>query len=193
MSKPQVLLIIGGPGAGKGTICKYLIDDFNFISTFSTGDLLRNIVKEKKVEGWEKLDSDMKEGKLISSERVLFYLKDAIVKSDKKIILVDGYPRNKENIDTWDKIMPEIVDIKAVLFFDCSEELMKKRIYGRKDGRSDDNEETINKRINIFEKETKPLLPIFSKKGILIRIDCNKKMEDIYEDVKKVLRDLKII
>ena len=106
MSKPQVLLIIGGPGAGKGTICKYLIDDFNFISTFSTGDLLRNIVKEKKVEGWEKLDSDMKEGKLISSERVLFYLKDAIVKSDKKIILVDGYPRNKENIDTWDKIMP---------------------------------------------------------------------------------------
>ena len=62
----------------------------------------------------------MKEGKLISSERVLFYLKDAIVKSDKKIILVDGYPRNKENIDTWDKIMPEIVDIKAVLFFESS-------------------------------------------------------------------------
>ena len=193
MNKPQVILIIGGPGAGKGTICNYIINDYNFVGTFSTGDLLRNIVKEKKVEGWEKLDIDMKEGKLISSERVLLYLKDAILNSDKKFILVDGYPRNKENIDVWDKIMTDIVDVKAVLFFDCTEELMKKRIYGRKDGRADDNEDTINRRIRVFEKETMPLCPIFEKKGILITINCNQKMEYIYEDVKKVLKELKII
>ena len=192
MNKPQVIFVIGGPGVGKGTICKYIKDDFNF-ATFSTGDLLRAVVKEKKVEGWEKLDSDMKEGKLISSERVLFYLKDAILKSEQKLIFIDGYPRNKENIDSWNKIMPDIVDIKAVFFFDCTHELMKKRIYGRKDGRADDNEETILKRINVFEKETKPLISIYEEQGILIRIDCNKKMEDIYEDVKKVLSDLKLI
>ena len=193
MNKPQVILIIGGPGAGKGTICNYIINDYNFVGTFSTGDLLRNIVKEKKVEGWEKLDTDMKEGKLISSERVLLFLKNAILNSDKKFILVDGYPRNKENIDAWDKIMTNIVDVKAVLFFDCMEELMKKRIYGRKDGRADDNEDTINRRIRVFEKETKPLCPIFEKKGILITINCNQKMEYIYEDVKKVLKELKFI
>ena len=193
MNKPQVILIIGGPGAGKGTICNYIINDYNFVGTFSTGDLLRNIVKEKKVEGWEKLDIDMKEGKLISSERVLLYLKDAILNSNKKFILVDGYPRNKENIEVWDKTMTDIVDVKAVLFFDCKEELMKKRIYGRKDGRADDNEDTINRRIRVFEKETKPLCPIFEKKGILITINCNQKMEYIYEDVKKVLKELKII
>ena len=192
MNKPQVIFVIGGPGVGKGTICKYIKDDFNF-ATFSTGDLLRAVVKEKKVEGWEKLDSDMKEGKFISSERVLFYLKDAILKSEQKLIFIDGYPRNKENIDSWNKIMPDIVDIKAVFFFDCTHELMKKRIYGRKDGRADDNEETILKRINVFEKETKPLISIYEEQGILIRIDCNKKMEDIYEDVKKVLSDLKLI
>ena len=192
MNKKQVIFIIGGPGVGKGTICSYLVNDFNF-ATFSTGELLRNVVKEKKADGWEKLEADMKEGKLISSERVLFYLKDAIIKSDKEIIFIDGYPRNKENIDIWDKLMPDIVDIKAVLFFDCSHEMMKKRIYGRKDGRSDDKEEIIVKRINVFEKETKPLISIFDKKGILIRIDCNKIMEDIYEDVKKVLKDLKIL
>ena len=192
MSKPQAIFIIGGPGVGKGTICKYITEDFNF-ATFSTGDLLRNVVKEKKADGWEQLDIDMKEGNLINSERVLFYLKDAILKSDKKIIFIDGYPRNQENVDAWNKVMSNFIDIKAVLFFDCSHELMKKRIYGRKDGRNDDNEETILKRINIFEKETKPLISIFEEKQILIRIDCNKKMEDIYEDVKKVLRDLKII
>ena len=172
MNKPQVILIIGGPGARKGTICNYIINDYNFVGTFSKGDLLRNIVKEKKVEGWEKLDTDMKEGKLISSERVLLFLKNAILNSDKKFILVDGYPRNKENIDAWDKIMTNIVDVKAVLFFDCKKELMKKRIYGRKDGRADDNEDTINRRIRVFEKETKPLCPIFEKKGILITINC---------------------
>ena len=193
MNKPQVILIIGGPGAGKGTICNYIINDYNFVGTFSTGDLLRNIVKEKKVEGWEKLDTDMKEGKLISSERVLLFLKNAILNSDKKFILVDGYPRNKENIDAWDKIMTNIVDVKAVLFFDCMKELMKKRIYGRKDGRADDNEDTINRRIRVFEKETKPLCPIFEKKGILITINCNQKMEYIYEDVKKALKELKVI
>ena len=192
MSKPQAIFIIGGPGVGKGTICKYITEDFNF-ATFSTGDLLRNVVKEKKADGWEQLDIDMKEGNLINSERVLFYLKDAILKSDKKIIFIDGYPRNQENVDAWNKVMSNFIDIKAVLFFDCSHELMKKRIYGRKDGRNDDNEETILKRINIFEKETKPLISIFEEKQILIRIDCNKKMEDIYEDVKKVLRNLKII
>ena len=193
MNKPQVILIIGGPGAGKGTICNYIINDYNFVGTFSTGDLLRNIVKEKKVEGWEKLDTDMKEGKLISSERVLLFLKNAILNSDKRFILVDGYPRNKENIDAWDKIMNNIVDVKAVLFFDCMKELMKKRIYGRKDGRADDNEDTINRRIRVFEKETKPLCPIFEKKGILITINCNQKMEYIYEDVKKALKELKVI
>ena len=102
--KPQVIFIIGGPGVGKGTICKYIANDFNF-ATFSTGDLLRAVVKEKKVKGWEELDLDMKEGNLISSERVLFYLKDAILKSDKKIIFIDGYPRNQENFDVWNKFM----------------------------------------------------------------------------------------
>ena len=116
MSKKQVVYVIGGPGVGKGTICKYLINDSN-VATFSTGELLRNIVKEKKVDGWEQLEEDMKEGKLINSERIIFYLKDAIIKSDKKIIFIDGFPRNKENIDIWDKIMPDITDIKAVLFF----------------------------------------------------------------------------
>ena len=191
MSKPQVIFVMGGPGAGKGTQCKKIVEQFKF-ATFSTGDLLRGVVKEKKAKGWEQLDADMKEGKLISSERVLFYLKDAILKSDNKKILVDGYPRNKENMDVWDKMMSDAVEVKAALFFDCSAEEMKKRILGRKEGRADDNEKTILKRIDIFEKETRPLTPIFEKKGILIRIDCNRTKEEIFEDIKKKLVELKL-
>ena len=191
MSKPQVIFVMGGPGAGKGTQCARLVKELGF-ATFSTGDLLRGVVKEKKAEGWEQLDADMKEGKLISSERVLFYLKDAILKSDNKKILVDGYPRNQENMDVWDKVMKDVVDVKAALFFDCPAEEMKNRILGRNEGRADDNEATIKKRIDVFEKETRPLTPIFEKQGILIKIDCFRTKEEIFEDIKKKLVDLKL-
>ena len=192
MSKPEVIFVMGGPGAGKGTQCEKLVKEFNF-ATFSTGDLLRGVVKEQKAEGWEQLAADMKEGKLISSERVLFYLKDAIMKSENKKILVDGYPRNQENMDVWDKVMKDVVDVKAALFFDCPAEEMKKRILARNQGRPDDKLETIIKRINVFDKETKPLAPIFEKQGILIRIDCNRTREEIFEDIKKKLVELKLV
>ena len=191
MSKPQVIFVMGGPGAGKGTQCAKLVKEFGF-TTFSTGDLLRGVVKEQKAEGWQQLAADMKEGKLISSERVLFYLKDAISKSSNKKILVDGYPRNQENMDVWDKVMKDAVDVRAALFFDCPAEEMKKRILGRKEGRADDNEKTIIKRIDVFDKETRPLAPIFEKKGILIRIDCNRTIDQIFEDIKKKLIELKL-
>ena len=191
MSKPQVIFVMGGPGAGKGTQCAKLVKELGF-ATFSTGDLLRGVVKEQKAEGWQQLAADMKEGKLISSERVLFYLKDAISKSSNKKILVDGYPRNQENMDVWDKVMKDAVDVRAALFFDCPAEEMKKRILGRKEGRADDNEKTIIKRIDVFDKETRPLAPIFEKKGILIRIDCNRTIDQIFEDIKKKLIELKL-
>ena len=192
MSKPEVIFVMGGPGAGKGTQCEKLVKEFKF-ATFSTGDLLRGVVKEQKAEGWEQLAADMKEGKLISSERVLFYLKDAILKSDNKKILVDGYPRNQENMDVWEKVMKDVVDVKAALFFDCPAEEMKKRILARNQGRADDKLETIIKRIDVFDKETKPLAPIFEKQGILIRIDCNRTKEEIFEDIKKKLVELKLV
>ena len=195
MTKPSIIFIIGGPGVGKGTICSYLTNDYpNIISAFSTGDILRSVVKEKKFMGWEKLEDDMKKGNLISSERVLFYLKEAILSSDKKIILVDGYPRNRENLEIWDENMKNYVEIKGVFFFDGSHDIMMKRIHGRKDGRDDDkNDEIINKRISIFVKETKPLINIFEKRGNLIRINCNNNFDMIYDDVKKALTDLKVI
>ena len=195
MTKPEIIFIIGGPGVGKGTICSYLTNDYpNIIKTISTGDLLRSVVKEKKVEGWEILEEDMKKGNLISSDRVLFYLKEAIFSSDKKIILVDGYPRNIENWEIWDKNMKNYVEIKAVFFFDGNHDIMMKRIHKRKDGREDDkNDEIIKKRIELFEKETKPLVGIFEKRGNLITINCNNDFDLIYSDVKKALKDLKVL
>ena len=92
----------------------------------------------------------------------------------------------------WEKMMGDAVDVKAALFFDCSAEEMRKRILGRNEGRADDNEKTIMKRIDVFEKETRPLAPMFEEQGLLVRIDCNRTKEEIFEDIKRKIIELNL-
>ena len=185
--KPRIVFVIGGPGCGKGTQCKRIVQNFNYVS-FSTGDLLRKYVKDKK-EGYEDIESQMKEGKLISSTTLMKVLKEYIMNSENKKILVDGYPRNKENIDIWEKEMKDLVDVKGALYIEVSNEEMTKRLLGRNEGRADDNEETIKKRLDTFEKETKPILDYFEKKKILMKIDGMKTPDDIEKDIAAKLKE----
>ena len=179
--KPRIVFVIGGPGCGKGTQCKRIVQNFKYQS-FSTGDLLRQYVKDKK-EGYEEIENQMKEGKLISSMTLMKVLKEYIVHSRNKKILVDGYPRNQENIDVWEKEMKDLVEVKGALYIEVSNEEMKKRLLGRNEGRADDNEETIAKRLTTFEKETKPIVEYFEKQGNLIKIDGMKTVDEISKEI----------
>ena len=179
--KPKIVFVIGGPGCGKGTQCKRIVKNFEYES-FSTGDLLRQYVKDKK-EGYEEIENQMKEGKLISSTTLMKVLKEYIVHSRNKKILVDGYPRNQENIDVWEKEMKDLVEVKGALYIEVSNEEMKKRLLGRNEGRADDNEETIAKRLTTFEKETKPIVEYFEKQGNLIKIDGMKTVDEISKEI----------
>ena len=179
--KPRIVFVIGGPGCGKGTQCKRIVQNFKYQS-FSTGDLLRQYVKDKK-EGYEEIENQMKEGKLISSTTLMKVLKEYIVHSRNKKILVDGYPRNQENIDVWEKEMKDLVEVKGALYIEVSNKEMKKRLLGRNEGRADDNEETIAKRLTTFEKETKPIVEYFEKQGNLIKIDGMKTVDEISKEI----------
>ena len=181
LGKPNVVFVIGGPGCGKGTQCKRIVQNMNYVS-FSTGDLLRQYVKDKK-PGYEDIETQMNEGKLISSSTLMKVLKEYIINSSNKKILVDGYPRNQENIDIWEKEMKDIVDVKGALYIEVSNEEMKKRLLGRNEGRADDNEATIAKRLDTFEKQTKPIVSYFEKKNILIKIDGMKTKDEITNEV----------
>ena len=181
--KPYVIFVIGGPGCGKGTQCKRIVKNFGYVS-FSTGDLLRKYVEEKK-EGYEDISNKMKEGALISSETVMKVVKSYIINSPNKKILLDGYPRNKENMDIWEREMRGQVNVVGALYFEVSNEEMKKRLLGRNEGRADDNEETIAKRLATFERETKPIVSIFEQRKLLIKIDGMKTVDEISEEVSK--------
>ena len=149
--KTQVVFVLGGPGSGKGTQCDNIVRDFKY-THLSTGDLLREEVK-KGGELGDKLNAVMSEGKLVSSEMLVTLLKNAMKGQEK--CLIDGFPRNQENIDEWDKQIGDSVDLKFVLFMDVDLDTMKARLLkrGEDSGRADDNEETIKKRFDTFTNE----------------------------------------
>ena len=124
----------------------------------------------------------MKEGKLISSSTLMKVLKEYILNSRNKKILVDGYPRNQENVDVWEKEMKDI-EVKGALYIEVSNEEMKKRLLGRNEGRADDNEETIAKRLTTFEQETKPIVKKKKKQGNFIKIDGMKTVDEISKEI----------
>eukprot|EP00951_Prasinocladus_malaysianus_P036500 scaffold385022_cov42-Prasinocladus_malaysianus.AAC.1 len=85
----------------------------------------------------------MQEGKIVPSEVTVGLLQDAMKSSDKNKFLIDGFPRNAENRDAFERVMGR--DCNFIIFFDCPEEVMEKRLLGRNEGRADDNIETIRK------------------------------------------------
>ena len=188
--KARVVFVIGGPGSGKGTQCAKIKDEFKY-NHMSTGDVLRTVVKEKKAPGWQELEADMKEGKLISSQKLISFVKVGIVASQNKKILLDGFPRNKENLDEWNKQMKDVADVVAVVYFELADEVMKERLLGRNEGRADDNEETIAKRISTFNQETKPVIDAYEKEGKVIKIDASKSVDDVFAEVKQKFMDKK--
>ena len=154
-AKPLILFILGGPGSGKGTQCEKMVKEWGF-NHISAGDLLREEINSGSEQAGQ-ISNYIKEGKLVPGDMIVDLLKKRVLgiiassaKKERKVILIDGFPRSKENLDSWNqKKMAEICDDKYLLYFECSIEAMQQRIMerGKTSGRLDDNAETIKKRL----------------------------------------------
>lgn len=145
----KALFIVGGPGSGKGTICDYLIATYGF-KHFSTGELLREEVKSGSEIG-KYIDGLISKGELVPGHISVDILRKNILRlSMDQICLIDGFPRNQDNIDNWEKVIGGDVEIIGCIYLECSEEVMKDRILHRNQGRSDDTAEIFLNRIKIF-------------------------------------------
>ena len=155
-AKPIVIFVLGGTGAGKGTQCSYMVDTFKWVH-LSAGDLLREERKKGSQKG-ELIESYLVEGKIVPSEITVGLLEDAMVNRgwEQGKFIIDGFPRNFENMNNWNALMKDKVDLKGVLVFECPLEVLERRIMARAEtsGRSDDNIDTLRKRFKTFEDET---------------------------------------
>jgi adenylate kinase family enzyme len=142
----------------------------------STGDLLRDEVKTGSPLAKE-LNAVMKEGKLISSELMVKLIREKIESYNfGGRYLLDGFPRGQENMDVWEKEMAKWVNLKSVVYFECAEEELKKRLLerGKTSGRADDNEESIAKRLKVFNDQTKPVVDHYEKQSKLHKFNANR-------------------
>jgi len=184
---PHLIFISGGPGTGKSTQSRRIAENFGY-EWFSTESLLREYVN-RKLEGYQTVSDKMKKGELIPSDFILKALYYAAMGKDIKKFLLDGYPISKENMDALEELAGRVFNIRGVLYFEVSNEEMKKRLMQRNEERDDDNENAIDKRIATFEKETKPFIPTLESKYLLIKIDGMKSEDEIFEEVSKQIKE----
>jgi len=167
--RSKKVFVLGGPGAGKGTQCQVLVEQFGFVH-LSAGDLLRAEVRSGSPHG-SMISNMIRQGKIVPAEITVGLLQQAMDKSMATRFLIDGFPRDMGNVAAWEKTLgnPEFV-----LAFDCPEEELNRRLLkrGETSGRSDDNAATIKKRFKTFVEQSMPVLEYYEKKGLVRKVSA---------------------
>ncbi len=210
------LVLLGAPGAGKGTQAKKLIDKY-VIPQISTGDILRKAVADGTPLGKE-AKGIMDSGGLVSDKIVLGLVQERLKQDDcKKGYILDGFPRNTAQAEAVDKMLSDMgAPLTVALSVDVDKNVLMKRLTGRrtckncqqmyniyfsapkKEGicdkcgetlfqRDDDKEETIKKRLDVYDTQTAPLFDYYGKKGILKSVKGTGSIDDIFNEVCKIL------
>lgn len=178
--KISVVFVLGGPGSGKGTQCANIVEKFGY-THLSAGDLLRAEIKSGSENG-TMIQNMIKEGKIVPAEVTIKLLQKAIQENANDKFLIDGFPRNEENRAAFESITGIVPEF--VLFFDCSEEEMERRLLGRNQGREDDNIETIRKRFKVYMESSLPVIQYYDALGKVRKIDAAKPIDAVFADVK---------
>ena len=191
--EPNIVFVLGGPGAGKGTMCELAESQLGW-NHLSSGALLR---AERQTGG--RLATTIEEclaaGKLVPSEVVVALLKDAmdsiIRKTGTNNFLLDGFPRSLSNLESWYDVFGRDAELPKMLYFECPYDVLKERILGRAKytGRSDDNVDSIKLRFDTFKEETLPIVELFKSKDKCIEIDTSQERTAVYEQVVNALAE----
>lgn len=212
------IVLLGPPGAGKGTQAKVLSQRFNVLHV-STGDMLREAVKNNTKIG-KLAKSYMDKGVLVPDDVVVDIAIERILQDDAKYgFLLDGFPRNEKQAGELDRALgKKNKKLDLVLYFKTSKPTSIERLSGRrvctvcganfhirnmppkKDGvcdfcggslilRNDDKEETVIKRLEVYEKETKSLIKYYKDKGTLRELKGDLDVDELFKDIEKLFRE----
>ena len=185
------IMLLGAPGSGKGTQGEKLVAHFG-IPKISTGDALRAAVKAGTELG-KKAKVVMDAGQLVANEIVIGIVEERLQQADaQKGFILDGFPRNTAQAEVLDKMLVRLGQPalgKAVHLHVTDEEIVK-RLLDRaiKEGRADDKEDVIRKRIAVYNAETSPLLDYYGKQGKVVKVEGVGSLDDIFAKILKVLK-----
>jgi len=215
---PANLILLGPPGAGKGTQARRLEDTFGLVQ-LSTGDLLRAAVAAG-TEAGKQAKAVMEAGELVSDEIVIAILRDRLSEDDcASGVILDGFPRTTVQAEALDALMFDMdQSIRAAISLEVEDAAMVERISGRftcgkcgegyhdmfktpavegvcdKCGstdmkrRADDNAETVASRLSAYHAQTAPLIDYYDGKGVLARVDAMADIDVVARDLNTVVR-----
>ncbi|MCE5250589.1 adenylate kinase [bacterium] len=183
------LVLLGGPGAGKGTQAAKLKEHYT-IPHVSTGEILRE-ARSSGTELGKKAAEFMDAGKLLPDDIILGIIDERLdMPSMKNGFLFDGFPRTIAQAEGLDRLLKaRNTGLDAVVSVDVPDKIVVDRLLKRAEieGRPDDNRETIQKRLGVYYTQTEPLKDYYKKLGILKSVDGVGTVEEIFDRIKAVL------
>jgi len=196
----MVIYVLGGPGAGKGTQCARLVEDFGFCH-LSAGDVLRAEQNREESTYGTLIRTCIREGNIVPVEITVKLLQNAMeaelekgkpVKDwpkGKGLFLIDGFPRKMDQAIKFDE---EVCLSAKVLFFNTTEEVMLERLLerGKTSGREDDNIEVIKKRFKTYQEQTMPVIKYYDRQGKVKEIDSSASVEAVHKEASIVVKQL---
>jgi len=183
------LIFLGPPGAGKGTQAKVLAD-FLQVPHISTGDILRQAITDQTALG-VKAQEYMDKGDLVPDQLVQDMVEERLQKSDaQKGWILDGFPRTVSQAVFLGSLLDRIQgDSERVVNLDAPDEIVVSRLLGR--GRKDDSEDVIRHRLNVYRRDTAPLIQYYGDRQKLLTVNGNQSQEEVTSALKMAITVLR--
>ena len=189
----MIMVLFGPPGAGKGTQAERLVDKYN-LKQLSTGDMLREAIAKGSELG-KKAKFIMDRGELVSDEIILSMIQEKIKDSEVNGFIFDGFPRNLEQARALDEMLNDLklsldLVIEIVVNDDILINRIKKRVQESQNARSDDNEEVLKNRLNVYHQSTEKIKPYYLDQKKLLKIDGIRSIEQVSHDIEGHILDI---
>jgi adenylate kinase len=183
------IVLLGPPGAGKGTQGHLLTEKYG-IPEISTGGMLRSAVREDTALGRE-AKSYMERGALVPDEVIVGIVRERLTQDDTRSgFILDGFPRTLAQAEALSRMLHDRgMPLEHVISIEVPEEELRKRLTGRREieGRSDDSDEAVRHRLDVYRQETAPLTAYYHEAGLLRSIDGIGSVDEVFDRIVKAL------